>query len=177
MNHAIFYFFYNLAHQSRVVDDIIVFFAVYFPYIVVFAAGIFLLMHHDIFRAENPFQVFLQKKKEILLCFFSGSLAWVIAIILKIFIHTNRPFIEFANVQSLFLESGFAFPSGHAAFFFALAFIIFFSHKRVGLIFIFFALIISFARVAGGVHFPVDILGGFILAILIAYLTNYFFKK
>ena len=71
MNNTIFFFLYNLAHHSQIFDKTVIFFAVYFPYIVIILAGVFLLFHHEVFQAENPFQVFLQKKKEILLVFFS----------------------------------------------------------------------------------------------------------
>jgi len=170
MNNTIFFFFYNLAHQSQIFDETVVFIAVYFPYIVAMLAGLFLLFHHEVLQAENPFQVFLQKKKEILLVFFSGGLAWVLAAILKFFIHTPRPFSLFPQVQALFSETtSFAFPSGHATFFFALAVSIFFYHKKVGYLFMFFALLIGIARIVAGVHFPIDILGGFILGALVAY--------
>src|SRR3989338_10457059 len=114
MNYAIFLFFYNLAHLSPVSDSVVIFFAVYFPYIVVILAGMFLLFHHDVFKAENPYQVFLEKKKEILMVFFSGAVAWVLSYILKFLISTPRPFDAIEGVTSLFRETGYAFPSGHA---------------------------------------------------------------
>src|SRR6266700_2379569 len=120
MNNNIFFFLYsNLAHQSIFLNNIIIFFAVYFPYVVIILAGLFLLFHHEVFKAENPFQVFLQKKKEIGLAFFAGVVAYICASILKIFIHTLRPFNAFPQVHSLFSETGYAFPSGHATFFMA----------------------------------------------------------
>ncbi|MEI6280917.1 MAG: phosphatase PAP2 family protein [bacterium] len=173
MNETIFFFFYNLAHKSQIFDSIVVFFADTFPYIVIILAGLFLLFHHEVLKAEEPFRVFMEKKKEILLAFFSGGLAWVLAAILKYIIHTPRPFNAFANIQPLISETSFAFPSGHATFFMALAISLLFYHKRVGYIFIFFALLIGIARIIAGVHFPVDILGGFILGALVAY----FIKK
>lgn len=173
MNETIFYFFYNFAHQSVSLDWLIVFCAQTFPYIVIMLAGIFLLFHHEIFRAQNPFQVLMQKYREILIVFFSAGIAVVLAKLFKLLFHTIRPFELLPQVQSLFFESDYAFPSGHATFFMALAFAIYFSHKKIGYVFMFLALIIGLARVVAGVHFPIDILGGFLLGIGTAYLVRH----
>ena len=171
MNNIIFFFLYNLAHQSKIFDDVVIFFAVYFPYIVIILAGLFLLFHHEVLQAESPFQVFLEKKKEILMVFFIGIIAWIADAILKFLIHTLRPFDIFSQVHPLFPESSYAFPSGHATFFMALAFSLFFLHKKAGYVFMFFALLIGTARIIAGVHFPIDILGGFVLGGLISFLV------
>ena len=128
MNETIFYFFYNLAHRSEMLDQMIVFFALYFPYLVIMLAGLFLLFHHDVFKAENPYQVFLQKKKEILMVFFVSGFAWIVAKLLKLILHISRPVTELSNIDPLLLKTDFSFPSGHATFFVALAFSIFFMH-------------------------------------------------
>jgi len=177
MNNIIFYFFYNLAHQNAFLDWLVVFFAVIFPYAVVILAGLFLLFHHEILQAENPFRVFLEKKKEILLVFLSGFSAYLVSVVLKILFHTLRPFLILPDVQALFSETGFAFPSSHVAFFSALAFSIFFLHKKVGYVFMFFALLIGLARIAVGVHFPIDILGGFVLGGIVSYLVAFLGKN
>ena len=104
--------------------------------------------------------------------FFSGAFAWVLAYIIKFLLHIPRPFDVFAQVQSLILENGYSFPSGHVTFYMALAVSIFLSHKRAGYIFIFLALIIGIARIIAGVHFPLDILGGFALGSVIAYFVK-----
>lgn len=150
-------------------DKIIAFLAVYFPYIAIFVAGIFLLMHHEVLKAENPFQVFLQKKKEILMSFFTGVLAYILSYVLKLLFHSPRPFDLFSQVKSLIPETGYAFPSGHATFFMALAVSFYFFHKKAGYVFMAFAVIIGLARIIAGVHFPIDILGGFALGVLVAY--------
>ncbi|MBU0998978.1 phosphatase PAP2 family protein [Patescibacteria group bacterium] len=162
MNDTIFFFFYNLAHQSQIFDNLIIFLAVYFIYVVVVLAVLFL------------FQRF--SWKEIILLCMSAGFAFVSAKILKILFHTPRPFDIFSQVQSLFLETGYAFPSGHTAVATAVAFAIFFTNKKTGYLFMFLALIIGVTRIIAGVHFPVDILGGFILGGIFAYLVKYVYN-
>ncbi|MFZ3015938.1 MAG: phosphatase PAP2 family protein [Minisyncoccia bacterium] len=178
MNNFIFFFFYNLTHKSEFFDKFVVFVAHTFPYIVILLAGIFLLFHHDVLPSKNPFKIFAQKWKEIILVFFSGIFAWCISQVLKLLIHASRPYLEFPNnVVSLIQKTDFSFPSGHATFYMALAFAIFFSHKKAGYVFMFFALLIGIARIAAGVHFPIDILGGFILGTLTAYFVRFLYQK
>src|SRR3989338_7065902 len=126
INETIFFFFYNLAYQSAFTDGLIVFFAVYFPYIVILLALVFLLFHYKVLPSSNPFEEFINRWKEIILVFFSSGLAWNVSQILKFLIHTPRPFDAFPQVIPLFSESGFAFPSGHATFFMGLAVALFF---------------------------------------------------
>ncbi|MFZ2149544.1 MAG: phosphatase PAP2 family protein [Minisyncoccia bacterium] len=172
MNNTIFFFFYNLSHQSFFLDKTIIFFADTLPYVVVILAGLFLLFHHETIMAENPFRVFWEKKREIIKVFGVSFLSYFISEILKLLFHTERPFIHLSEVSSLFTQSGYAFPSGHATFFSALAVSIFFMHKKAGYVFMVLALLIGLARIVAGVHFPVDILGGFALGALVAYLVR-----
>jgi undecaprenyl-diphosphatase len=158
MNQNIFFFFYNPAHQSQLFDQFVIFTADVLPYIVAISALLFLLIK--------------KKKREIFFVFFSSGLAWILAKILKILIQTSRPFDILPNVHALFTENGYAFPSGHAAFFSALAVALFFYNKKVGYVFMFLALLIGLARITAGVHFPIDILGGFVLGSLIAYFVK-----
>ena len=159
MNQTIFYFFYNLAHQSNFFDQLINFLAVYLPYLVILSAGIFLIFYRRNWR-------------ESFLVFFSGGLAIIIDQLLKFLIQSPRPFLAFTNVLPLFPETGYAFPSGHAAFFSSLAFALFFINRKTGFIFMFFALLIGLARIIAGVHFPIDILGGFLLGFGVAYFVK-----
>lgn len=152
MNESIFFFFYNLTHQSNLFDGFVTFFAVYFLYIIIALAFLFL---------------YGRWREFILLCV-SGGFAFVVAKILKVLIHTPRPFDVFPQVQSLFTETGYAFPSGHTLVASAVAFALLFTNKKAGYLFIFFALLVGLARVTAGVHFPVDILGGFVLGYLVA---------
>jgi len=177
LNTKIFFFLYNLTHQSASFDSLVIFFAKYFPYLVILFAIIFLLFHHEVIKSNNPFKALSKKWKEFVLVFFSGISAWVIANIIKIIIQAPRPFLVFPDIVPLLQKTDFSFPSGHATFFSALAVSLFFSHKKAGYLFIFFALLIGVARIIVGVHFPIDILGGYLVGILTAYFIRFISNK
>lgn len=179
MNDIIFLKIFSLAHQSIFLDWLIVFSAETFGYIMVVVAFIYLLFHTDgVFDYHTPFLQWRNKFKEIFFVFFTSVFAWGLAGVLKHFIFSPRPFLYFENLKPLFVHGGFdSFPSGHAMFFSALAMSLYFIHKRIGTIFIFVALIIGLARIASGVHFPLDIFVGFILGSSIALIFKLIFRK
>src|SRR5690242_17112758 len=96
---SIFYVLYGFAHQSVHFDKVIVFFAESFPYIVLFLALVFLVMHHEILKAEEPSIVLMEKKKEFLSLFYSVAGAYIAAFILKLLFHTLRPFAALPDVH------------------------------------------------------------------------------
>ncbi len=53
-----------------------------------------------------------------------------------------------------------SFPSGHTASAFAMSAAIFMVHRRLGIVAFVMAFLIAFGRIAVGVHYPTDILGG-----------------
>ena len=81
------------------------------------------------------------------------------------FLHPRlRPFM-IDHVHQLIAEQGSSFPSGHAAFFFALSAAVFYWNKRLGIFFFAASLVMGMARVAAGVHYPSDIIAGVIAGI------------
>lgn len=169
MNDTIFFFLHSLVYTVPYVKV----FAVYFPYLVILGAFFFVVFRLEVLAAPKPLTEFKKRCKEIVFVFFSGIFAWLLAASFKLFFKSARPFDVFSDVHPLFSPVDYSFPSGHATFFMALAVALFFIDKKVGYLFVFFALIIGLARVAAGVHFPADILGGFVSGFVVAY----FFKK
>ena len=177
MNHTIFLSLYNLSHHSIFWDKVFTFTAHILPYLVIVGAFIFLLFHHDIVKSKNPFAELIKKWKEVLISFFSGASAWVVATLIKTIVKAPRPYIIFPNISPLLEKTDFSFPSGHATFFMALGVSIYLSHKKAGIIFIILAFLIGISRIITGVHFPVDILTGYVIGIIIAIVFNLIFKK
>lgn len=174
MNNEIFFSIFSLAHRSATLDWLIVFSANGFGYLMIVLAVLFLYAHHDTeFSYTKPFVNFTRKAREIALVFSSGFIAWGLASIIKNYIVTPRPFIAIPEITPLFYHGGMdSFPSGHSTFFFALATALFLSHRPIGVWYGIVALIVCFGRVAGGVHFPIDILGGAVLGVSIALILN-----
>jgi undecaprenyl-diphosphatase len=81
--------------------------------------------------------------------------------------HERRPFEDHSVHQLISHEPGQSFPSDHAtaAFGVALATLVFLS-RSWGLLLTFAAMVIGFSRIYDGVHYPSDILGGAVVAVL-----------
>ena len=99
-----------------------------------------------------------------------------VAEIIRLFYKNPRPFLNH-NVHQLILVNGYSFPSGHSAFFFAMATAIYFFNKKWGIGFFAASIIIGLSRVIAGVHYPSDIFGGMVIGIIVACLVFYFTNR
>ncbi len=177
MNNEIFFSIFSLAHRSAILDWLIVFCAEGFGYLMILFAILFLYAHHDDFSVLAPLRNFTRRAREITLVLSSGVVAYIVASSIKYIYTTPRPFLVFHNITPLFYHGGMdSFPSGHATFFTALAVSLFLIHRRIGIWYLIVAIIVSFGRIASGVHFPIDILGGVILGAGIALILQYFLR-
>ncbi len=100
----------------------------------------------------------------------------IVTEIIRFFYHHERPF-SFYNFMPLISESGWSFPSGHAAWFFAMAMTIWYINRKWGVWFFIFALVNGIARIYVGVHWPLDIIGGAVVGILSALLVHWLLKQ
>jgi len=90
----------------------------------------------------------------------------------------QRPFIANNNVNLLLNHSASSsFPSGHAAFFFAVSAIVYFYNKKAGILFLIGAFLICLARVFVGVHWPSDVTAGAFVGAFSAWLIFRGFSK
>lgn len=113
----------------------------------------------------------------VLLAFVSAGVArGVVTNLIRFFYHHPRPFDVLA-VKQLIPESGFSFPSGHAAFYFALSVGIYLYNKKLGAAFFAVSALMGVARIFVGVHWPADILGGALVGVVTALLANFCARK
>jgi len=176
MNNSVFLFLYSISKISPILDVVIVFCARSLQYFVIAYAAF--LMYKE-FVAQSPdLSPFRHIKKAITEGFWvSGSviLAMAITYSLKYILHIPRPFL--AGITPLFIHGGYnSFPSGHATFFAALALSMFFYHKKRGWWFLVSALAIGLARVIAGVHYPIDIVAGYVIGIASSYFVIKLFR-
>lgn len=162
----------GFSRRYWLIDYIAIFTAEYFGYFLVLTALFF---------------IFKEKKWSDKIYFFSLiSLSLIlsrgiIAEIIKFFSHRQRPF-ALLNIQPLIEKNDvyMSFPSGHAAFYFALAFsiLLFYFAKekkfkdKTGFWFLGFAVLIGVFRIFAGIHWPSDVLVGAIIGIAGSFLVK-----
>jgi membrane-associated phospholipid phosphatase len=117
-----------------------------------------------------------------ILCF--GFADFISASIIKPYVSRLRPCND-ENLQAIIRPlvhcgSGFSFPSTHASNHFALSFFIIFTIARknslVILLCLLWAILVCFAQVYVGVHYPIDVAAGALLGILIAKFNASYFQ-
>lgn len=167
MDLYLFNVIYSLSGKWLFFDWLNVFFADYLGY---FVFLVFLIL------------VFKEKDRREKIYFFSFIFLslilarGVIAEAMKFFIARPRPF-SVLNFQPLVDANGInvSMPSGHAAFYFALAMAIFLFNRKAGRWFFGAAFLIGLARIFTGVHWPADILAGAAVGIGSVFLVRYIF--
>lgn len=163
----LFNWIHGVSGWSVFSDGLIIFFAQYLAYIL-FAAAIFFIFKNK--GLKSKIGTFLRLTLTVLIS--RGIIAGTIAY----FYARPRPFVAL-DFKPLVNETNVSFPSGHGAFFFALGFAIFSLNRRWGYWFILLAFLNGLARIFAGVHYPTDIVGGFLVALTSWAIVHFFLRK
>jgi len=142
------------------------------------AAGIFFAKYIGYVLVGLVFLFFFRKWRIILSAILAAAVARLgIVELIRWLWERPRPFIE--NHVNLLLNHGNepAFPSGHAAFFFALSAVVYFHNKKAGIFFFAASFLIAVSRVFVGVHWPSDVLAGALVGIFSGWLVAKISKK
>jgi undecaprenyl-diphosphatase len=190
MNQAILASLFNLTGKSALLDDIIILFGSYWEYAVVVSLILYLLYSRRRDPAKSSSDDRRASKTRA-----AKNVGWAIVAamiarlgivnIIRFFYVKDRPFVFEEFTPLLDHVANASFPSGHAAFFMAIAVYFLLVSTRIGGLarekkfgwFLFAsAVLISVARVTAGIHWPLDILAGwaigFLVALCIWYLAN-----
>lgn len=169
MDHSIVAVLNTAAQVSPFTAGVTVCVAHYLSYLLL---ALFLLAVFRLYKGTRERLIFLFEA--ILAVFFSRA---VFVELIRIFLHRPRPFAADPSIVPLLSESSYSFPSGHAAFFFALSTTVYLYNKKLGISFFIASICIGLGRVAAGVHYPTDILGGAVLGVVVGWGVHRYFKK
>lgn len=104
-------------------------------------------------------------KKQILKAFIFTSIAILISQCISHVYYHPRPFVMEVGRTLIYHAPNGSFPSDHMLIFSSIAFSYLFSAQRkLGIFLLIMAWLVAWSRVYLGVHFPLDILGAFLLA-------------
>jgi undecaprenyl-diphosphatase len=117
-----------------------------------------------------------RKQREILLSsMLSGIFAWeVLNRISKMFYYHARPVHDLPVKELLFGRPENSFPSDHTAFLAGIAFFLLFQKRyREAVLLLCLAILVSLSRIAVAVHYPSDIIAGFVTGLIAAIIVNW----
>ena len=167
MDQQIFSWLYNLANKNQLLDWLFVFLADYLLYILI---AIFFGL---ILREKDWRRRFYLGALTIISIILSRG---IITPIIRFFYDRPRPFVT-DNIEPLINHiTTHSFPSGHLAIFIPIVLALWLLNRRAGLRFSIGAILIGLGRVAVGVHWPTDILGGIAVGSL-SFLATYYLLR
>lgn len=146
----------RIVGQYSFFDSIIVFSGTYLPYIV--------------FTGIIGWLIFNWNQKTLLYLIGAVLLSRIVVVEAIRFIwERSRPFVQEGIIPLIPHSVSASFPSGHAAFFFALSFVVYLNNKKAGIIFLILSSIIVIARVLSGIHWFSDVVVGALIGIVAAW--------
>jgi undecaprenyl-diphosphatase len=162
---TLFHWFNAFAGQSDLVDSVIFFNAEILGFVLLGALFLFLVL------PRLDLSISSKTVRMVKLAIVSGLAArFGPTELIRFFYDKPRPFQILEGINQVVTHTaGSAFPSGHAAFFFALAAVVYFYKPRLSGLFFVGATIISISRVVAGIHWPLDILAGAAVGIFTAW--------
>lgn len=154
MNETIFYAINSIAGQNYLLDQLFIFLSNWFGYVLLAGLFIYLVFHTDKKKGVQDLIV-------VLVAVISTT---VIFTVLKELITSPRPFEVLPSAHVLYTYAGGdSFPSGHSAFYMALAAAVYFYHRKLFVVYFIGALVIGISRIVVGIHWPFDVIGGWVL--------------
>lgn len=166
-NLVVFNFIHGWSGHSVLADSAAIFFAEYLPYLMVVA---FLILVFRESGARRKFYLFAEGSLAVILA------RGIVTEAIRFFYNVARPFAEL-GFSPLIAESGASFPSGHMAWFFALAIVVWFANQKWGIWFFVLSAIMGVARIYAGIHWPLDILGGIAVGLASGYFIHWLLRK
>lgn len=164
MNMELFRLINNLANKNSVLDNIMIFFSKDVPYIFMAAVAIIFILgigKKNVEHRKIAFNTFVITVINLLLSFIFGSIYYV-----------DRPFVH-NKVNLLFPHVRDAsFPSDHAAGTMSIALGLRKYNRLLSIILTGISIVVAFSRVYVGHHYPLDVIGAYIIVLAVSYIYN-----
>lgn len=164
INIALFHLINQYAGINPIFDSIVIFAAEYMPIIV-----ILFMLYLWIRKGDRTHDILLYS-------IYAGITGLIINYLIGLVYFHPRPLMLHLGTQLFAYPTDSSFPSDHTTLMVSIALmLIYFRETRIyGVIILILGLIGGFARVFSGIHFPFDIFGSVIVAIISSALIFYF---
>jgi len=153
-NTSLFFLIFNLHNQSVILDDLMIFGA---RYLILFAFLLFFIL---------AFKGRVKEKKAFLLVILTLPIVVLIIMGIHMFVVEPRPFVTYHLTPLYPYNPDASFPSRHASFMAVIAGAYIYFKSKWSALFLIFMLWVGISRIYVGIHYPLDILGGFIVGII-----------
>ncbi len=160
INVHIFRLINSLAGKNPYLDAFMIFSAQF----IILAAPLALLILW--FRKERKFTAFVM---------LDIAISLLVSIIIGHLYYIPRPFVMNLTTPLIHHAPDSSFPSEHTVIMLSLALPFFFFRRyRWGTILLLLSILVGFARIYCGVHYPFDILGSFLVSLIVTYILSVF---
>lgn len=155
-NKSIFFLINQFAGKFSSLDAFAIIFAEAMPYFLMLIM-VYLWLSHDLAKRKSSFHAGL-----------SVLLGMLISYVISFFYYSSRPFVDKLGTQLVEHAPDSSFPSDHTTFIFSISvmFLLNKSTRVIGAIVCPLSFTSGLSRVFVGVHFPLDILGAILVAIV-----------
>lgn len=153
-NLALFFLIFSLSSQSPIADNLMIFgarFVIYLTFLLIFILA---------------FKGRIKEKKSLILAVLTIPIIILLIKGIHIFFQQSRPFVDNDILPLIPFSTDASFPSRHASLMSGITFAYVYFKSRWAPLFVFLMLWVGTARIFVGVHFPQDIIGGFITGLI-----------
>lgn len=165
---AVFNFFNGLTGKFFLIDWAFIFFSEYLIYVLV---GLFIFL---LLRMKNWRRRGYTLALGVMAVILSRG---IFTPLIRFFYEKPRPF-ALLDIEPLVSHAAISsFPSGHIAFIFPIAMVLWYTNKRVGTWAFIGVFLIGIARIGAGLHWPTDIVGGLLVGSVCFALAQTFLKR
>lgn len=153
-NIGIFFLVFGFSNHSLLLDSLMIFATRYLIYLSI------------LFMFILAFKAGIKEKKTLLLAILAIPIAILLIKGVHLFFYEPRPFVNYHFSPLADNTPDASFPSRHATIMAVLAFAYTYFKSKWSPFFLFLMVWVGLSRIYIGVHYPLDVLGGFLVGII-----------